>query len=60
MDDPEQEQLRVELNALFEERDRFQQAAAPIADSADHQRRLADCFERLIRHFNQYSDLQER
>ena len=60
MDDSEQEQLRVELNASFDERDRLQQVAAPIADRADHQRRLGEFFERLIRHFNQYSDVQER
>lgn len=60
MDDSEQEQLRVELNALFDDRDRLQQAAAPIADRAESQRRLADVFDRLMRHFNQYSDVQER
>jgi hypothetical protein len=47
-----------ELTALFDERERLRQAAAAIADRADHQRRLADFFERLIRHFNQDSNVQ--
>ncbi len=58
MDDHEQQQLRVELNALFDERERLQQAAAPVADTADHQRRLAEFFERLLRYLNQSSDVQ--
>ena len=37
----------------YDERERLQQAAAPIADTADHQRRLAEFFERLLRYLNQ-------
>jgi hypothetical protein len=58
MDDHGQQQLRVELNALFDERERVQQTAAPIAERADHQRRLTEFFQRLVRHLNECSDIQ--
>jgi hypothetical protein len=54
----DEQELRAELTVLFDERERLQKAAAPIADRADHQRRLAEFFERLLRHLNECSDVQ--
>ena len=59
MDDHERQQLRVELNALFDEGERLQEkTAAPIADRADHRRRLSEFFERLLRRVYEDSDIQ--
>ena len=51
MDDQARQHLRVELNALFDERDRLRETAAPSADRAEHQRRLSEFFQRS-RHLN--------
>ena len=55
MDDSERQQLRVELNALFDERERLHKTASPIADRADHQRRLTEFYQRLLRDLNKRS-----